>query len=371
MNNKPLIIVSTQCFPPVTGGIETLMYSLCYALSATGRQVSVYADHDTATERAFDSQQPFTTKRYAGIKPWRRRKKAWDIYHRSSAEQPTPPVLITDSWKSLEHINTERFASVLCMVHGTEIPQHPAPAKRERIQKAFSRARFIVTNSEYTASRLTVYVDDPEKVKVILPGISEPLTDDGVNARIASRLADYDPVLITLARLEQRKGQIDVVRLLPELVHQFPRLLYVIAGDGSCMNLLEQETARLGVQEHVVLTGTLGDPEKSAWLQNSTLFIMPGKIVGADVEGFGLAYIEAGLHGIPAIASSAGGAPEAVLHGQTGLVVPADDREGLLEATMTLLRDRPYCLQLGNNARIRAHNFLWRHKSAEYLQLLE
>jgi len=371
MNNKPLIIVSTQCFPPVTGGIENLMYSLCYALSAAGRQVSVYADHDTVAERAFDQQQPFTTKRYAGIKPWRRRKKARDIYHRSAEEQPNPPVLITDSWKSLEHINTQNLSSILCMVHGTEIPLHPAPAKLERIQKAFSKARFLVTNSGYTASRLTGYVNNSDKVRVILPGISAPLTDDLVNARIASRLADYDPVLITLARLEERKGQMEVIRMLPELVHEFPRLLYIIAGDGSCKNLLELESARLGVQEHVLLTGTLGDPEKSAWLKNSALFIMPGKIVGADVEGFGLAYIEAALHGIPAIASSAGGAPEAVLHEQTGLVVPVDDREQLLEATRTLLRNRQYCLQLGKNAHVRANSFLWRHKCAEYLQLLD
>ncbi len=371
MNNKPLIIVSTQCFPPITGGIETLMYSLCNALSAAGRQVSVYADHDAATERAFDQLQPFSIKRYSGIKPWRRRKKARDVFRHSCTEQQTQPVLITDSWKSLEYVNTVHFASVLCLVHGTEIPLHPDPAKRERIQNAFSKARFIVTNSRYTASRLTGYVNDSDKVRVILPGISGPLTDDLVNARIASRLVDHDPVLITLARLEERKGQLEVIRMLPELVQEFPRLLYIIAGDGSCKNLLEQESIRLGVQEHVELTGTLDDPEKSAWLKNSTLFIMPGKLVGADVEGFGLAYIEAALHGIPSIASSAGGAPEAVLHGQTGLVVPVDDREQLLDATRSLLRNRQYSLQLGNNAHVRALSFLWRHKCAEYLQLLD
>jgi glycosyltransferase involved in cell wall biosynthesis len=98
---------------------------------------------------------------------------------------------------------------------------------------------------------------------------------------------------------------------------------------------------------------------------------MPGKMVGDDVEGFGLAYIEAAFHGVPAVASSAGGAPEAVLHENTGLVVPVNDSEKLLHAIQALLRNREHRLQLGENARLRAETFLWRNKCTEFEQLLD
>jgi phosphatidyl-myo-inositol dimannoside synthase len=371
MNNKPAIVVSTQCFPPDSGGIETLMYSLSASLSIAGYDVTVYADHATRKTGTFDKNQTFKIKRFSGIKPWRRRKKAHDICRLAQSYGSDKSVLITDSWKSLELVNTEHFARVLCLVHGTEIPLVPARSKQERIGKAFAKADYIVANSAYTAQRISPYVGQKQNVRVILPGIAEPVTDDLVNTGIRQRLAGYGPVLITLARLEERKGQMDVIRILPDLVAEFPDLLYIVAGEGSYKNALAQETARLGMQDHVLFTGTVGDPEKSAWLRNSTLFVMPGKVVGDDVEGFGMAYIEAALHGVPAVASSAGGAPEAVLHESTGLVVPPDDREKLLHAIEMLLRNNEYRQQLGKNARLRANNFLWRNKHTEFLQLME
>lgn len=124
------------------------------------------------------------------------------------------------------------------------------------------------------------------------------------------------------------------------------------------------------MQSHVLFTGRLEDPAKTAWLKNSTLFVMPGSLVGQDVEGFGLAYIEAALQGIPSIACNVGGAPEAVLHRQTGLVCKPEDNEKLALTTLELLGNRPYCHQLGMNARARASSFLWQNKCGEYLQLL-
>jgi phosphatidylinositol alpha-1,6-mannosyltransferase len=371
MNNKPAIIISTQCFPPESGGIETLMYSLSLSLSAAGNEVLVYADHATDASNAFDKRQSFIIKRFSGIKPWRRRIKARDIYRLAQEYGAGKSVLITDSWKSLELVNTEHFARVLCLVHGTEIPLDPSRSKQDRIGKAFAKAGFIITNSAYTARRISPYVGQQQNIRVILPGIAEPVTDGLVNSAIREKLAGNEPVLITLARLEERKGHMDVIRILPDLVREFPSLLYIIAGEGSYKNALAQESARLGLQDHVLFTGTVGDPEKSAWLKNSTLFVMPGKMVGDDVEGFGLAYIEAAFHGVPAVASSAGGAPEAVLHENTGLVVPVNDSEKLLHAIQALLRNREHRLQLGENARLRAETFLWRNKCTEFEQLLD
>jgi len=363
-----MILISTQCFPPAQGGIETLMYALASTLAGAGEHVRVFADHHSSPEREFDKCQPFPVFRYAGIKPLRRRKKARDIF-RASVEHSSP-ALITDSWKSLELLDTRHCSTVICLAHGTEIPLQSNTSRANRVRNAYSRATYIVANSHYTAERVKPYAGDPGKIRVILPGITAPVDDPAMDEKIRQRLAGHDPVLITIARLEDRKGQKAVISILPVLLAEFPQLLYIIAGEGSGRKELEAAVESSGTQSHVVFTGAVSDPEKSAWLKASTLFIMPGRQAGQDVEGFGLAYIEAAMQGVPAIACKVGGAPEAVLHRQTGLVCKPDDNESLAQLTLELLRNRPYIRQLGMNARARARSLLWQNKYSEYQSLL-
>lgn len=365
-----MILISTQCFPPVLGGIETLVYSLSSALAATDEGICVFADYHTASDSEFDKRQTFPIYRYSGLKPLRRRKKASDIVQNSNSRGTQRFSLITDSWKSLEHVGTTNFSVVLCLAHGSEIPLQPSVLKALRIRKAFSKATYIVANSSYTANRIKPYVDNPEKIRVILPGISAPTEDQKTELAVRQKLSGHDPILITIARLEPRKGHMSVINLLPRLVEKFPTLLYVIAGEGSCRHILEKAAAHNGVTSHVLFIGRIEDPAKTAWLKSSTLFVMPGTQVGKDVEGFGLAYIEAALQGIPSVACNAGGAAEAVLHRQTGLVCKPDDNEKLVQTMLELLGNRPYCNQLGMNARARAGSFLWQKKYQEYLQIL-
>ena len=82
------------------------------------------------------------------------------------------------------------------------------------------------------------------------------------------------------------------------------------------------------------------------------------------------AYIDAAWFGIPSIACNVGGAPEAVLHRQTGLVIEPENADTLTQAIFELLDNRLYCEQLGENARERAKEFLWQNKCIEYLSLL-
>src|SRR5687768_1042968 len=112
-----MIIISTQCFPPVPGGIETLVYSLSAALSAAGEDIRVYADHHSSADREFDARQHFSITRYSGLKPLRRRKKARDIFRHNLKQGGGAAGLITDSWKSLEHVDKTRFSVVLCLAH--------------------------------------------------------------------------------------------------------------------------------------------------------------------------------------------------------------------------------------------------------------
>ena len=365
-----MILVSTQCYPPKSGGIEILMHSLCVQLFNKGHPIRVYADTGkTARDRSFDLSCKFPVQRYGGIKPWRRRKKARAI--RQYLDRAGTGTLLMDSWKSLEYLQLPAANRIVCLAHGTEYPLQPGAAKSTRIVNSLARASVIIANSDYTARRVARYAGADERIHVIHPGINPPaVADTETRAEVARSIAGRTPVLISIARLEPRKGHELALGIMPELIAKFPRLLYIIAGEGSQRRRLQHVVAASGLHEHVLFCGRLEEPVKSAYLQASDAFVMPGTSAGDDIEGFGMAYIEAASHGLPAIAGRSGGAEEAVVHEQTGIVCDARDRGELFAAVTGLLDNPERRRQLGENARKRSDEYLWPNRIRDYEQLL-
>jgi phosphatidylinositol alpha-1,6-mannosyltransferase len=367
--SRPSLIVSTQNFPPAIGGIENLMYSLCQALSGAGVGLTVFADRPRGgATQDFDNRQIYRVLRYGGMRPWRRRRKARAI--NQHGRQATGLNLITDSWKSLEYLDPGPYRCVICLAHGTEIPVHPTWWKDRRIRASFRRATYIVANSTFTAGLTRPYVAAAGRIRVIHPGIESPARDPELEQSIRRHFADRGPILITVARLEPRKGHSQVLDILPELIRRYPRLLYLIVGEGTMAGQLRRQVQDSCLGEHVQFPGTLDRVHKSAYLAISDLFVMPGTRQGQDVEGFGLAYIEAGSHGVPSVASDCGGAREAVTHGETGLVGETDNLAQLRDNILLLLGDVDLRHLYGERARARAREFYWDRKLEEYLSLL-
>jgi phosphatidylinositol alpha-1,6-mannosyltransferase len=366
-----MILVSSQTYPPQVGGMENLMHSLCSAFAKSGEQITVFADRFQSREdRIFDKGLDYEVLRFAGPKPLRRRIKARALRKFIQRHNYLSPKLVTDTWKSLEHVDGRLFSNIICLAHGTEIAGQLAAKKITRIRRAFLKARYIIANSHYTATLLLPYIDKPDKIHVIFPGIQPPITAPTNADSIEKTLAAYSPKLITVARLDQRKGQQHIIKILPALLEHFPRLLYIIVGDGPERDHLQQQARDLGVIRNVLFMGTLAGPEKNACLQHSDLFVMPGTAVGNNVEGFGMAYIEAASFGLAAIACNTGGAAEAVLHNQTGLVSEPEDLQQLQNNIFELLNNPDLRARLGSNAQRRSSAFLWDNKVLEYKALL-
>jgi len=368
-----MILVSTQTFPPRIGGMETLMYSLCTSLHSGGENLIVFADRlqcPSDSDHVFDRGLPFEVIRYAGFKPFRRFFKARDTAKFALRKINPGAKLITDSWKSLEYIDCRSFTRVICLAHGSELSGQLSSYKRKRIHNAYMKANYIVANSAYTASQATDFVHDPDKIRIIYPGITLPETCPDIDQKIKLEFFGYKPVLITVARLDQRKGQDRIISIMPTLLQRFPGLHYVIVGTGPEREQLEKQARESGVYCNVTFKGTLTGPEKSACLQHSDLFVMPGSIVGSNVEGFGMAYIEAAYFGLPSVACNSGGAAEAVLHNQTGLVCEPGELQQLVDNIVRILSDDRLRKRLGSNAQIRSREFLWDTKITEYNALL-
>ena len=145
---------------------------------------------------------------------------------------------------------------------------------------------------------------------------------------------------------------------------------YIIIGDGPCRTELENEVKKLGLHKNVDFVGSLTGVEKNAYLINSDIFVMPGIKDKDNVEGFGIAYVEAAYYGVPGVANDVGGAAEAVLHNNTGLVCDANDMMQLKESLYRLIKEPKYRVALGENARKHAAANLWPSKINAYAKYI-
>ncbi len=338
-----MIVLLTQCFPPEHGGIETLMGQMAVALYQAGRDVVVLAD---AGHGGKEPDWPFTIRRFGGPRPWRRWRKA------RALAALRPDAVLADSWKSLEALPAGA-PRTLVLAHGNEFLR----GRVARMRKALGRAAVVAANSSYTAGLLAGLHD--EVVVVNLPLAPPPP---------AIRTSPPGRRIIGVGRLEPRKGFDRVIEALPNL----PGASFAVVGGGADRGRLTALAVACGVADRVEFLGTLGEAEKAAALANADIFAMPARREGNSVEGYGLAYLEAAWFGLPSLAGSAGGAADAVLHGETGLVVDGADASAVRIALATLLDDQPLRHRLGEAARIRVQRDLtWPAVLPRYLSLLE
>ena len=125
-----------------------------------------------------------------------------------------------------------------------------------------------------------------------------------------------------------RKGQDTLVQALPAIRSRVPGAALLLVGGGPYRERLERLVDRTGMADHVVMTGPVPVDELPAHYAAGDVFAMPCRTRnrGLDVEGLGIVYLEASASGLPVVAGDSGGAPDAVLAGETGLRRPRPGR---------------------------------------------
>ena len=180
----------------------------------------------------------------------------------------------------------------------------------------------------------------------------------------------HSPILLTVGRLEARKGQDKIIEILPKLLKDHPNLLYVLAGTGPLQENLLTRTNELGITDKVKFCGRVSDGERSALLQKADLFAMPCRAVGDSVEGFGIVYIEAAMQGVASLAGRVGGASDAVLDGRTGMLCDGDDENDIYLSIKKMLADSAALKSMGQQAQHRAQTELQWEQIAQKLLTL-
>ena len=180
-----------------------------------------------------------------------------------------------------------------------------------------------------------------------------------------------NPILLTLSRLERRKGHKEVIFSVAKLKEQFPNIQYIITGTGIESDKLKESVRNLNLEENVIFIGNVNNMQKNYLLNRTTLMVMPtiDKTSNRSIEGFGISYIEASFFSVPSIASNIGGTSEAVLHNKTGIVIK--NIEDLHDNLKLLLTDNILLSRLGKMAKERASkDFKWKVIIEQYLKLI-
>lgn len=359
------IVALTHEFHPHRGGIAVFTAEMAAAAARLGHDVEVWAPAlpPGQTEPAW----PFRVQRLPmdgshGLRDqWRMARHIFA--HR---EQWRDAILYVPEPGPLLSMLTLQFFDVLppgrltITLHGSEILRLALrPLTRASARRLFARADSISVVSRY-AGRLLVDLFPNTAGKIVLtPGA---LRADFARAQLPGPRPERDRVVVlTVARIHPRKGQLRVLEALSALPSTVrARLEYWIVGAHGKE---KYEPALRAAAEHagfpVKLLGNIPDSELGPIYTQADIFAMTSMPHKFSVEGFGLVYLEAGAHALPVVAHAIGGVPEAVLHGETGLLVPPEDPAALTAAFAQLISDAALRRRLAAAGQARALAHTW------------
>jgi phosphatidylinositol alpha-1,6-mannosyltransferase len=247
--------------------------------------------------------------------------------------------------------------AVLIYAHGEELTNWGRGRKFALMCFVFRRADAVLANSDFTRDTLAgVLGVDPERVAVVYPTVDENRFRPGLSGedlRAGLGLSEGQRLILSVGRLQRRKGFDSVIRALPLLLQEAIDAHYTVIGIGDDAEYLRRLAAELGVSDRVHLLSHVSYDDLPRWYAACDLFAMPNRDIDGDTEGFGLVFLEAASAGKPAVAGVAGGTGSAVVDGVTGLRVDGEKLEAITAALARLLLDSMEAQRMGLNGRRR------------------
>ncbi len=238
--------------------------------------------------------------------------------------------------------------------------------KRRLFRTMLGAPAVFVANSSWTA-RLCVgmlqELDVEGVVRVVPPG-TDPVRfrpDRAAGERFrTSRGLPEGHWAVTVARLVPHKGIDVAIEAIASLADTWPTLHYAVIGRGNDLTRLEALATQLGVRERVHFMADVDDSELPAAYSLGDIYLGLSREDGVEVEGFGIALLEAAASGLPVVAGRSGGTGDAVSDGATGLLVDPLSVHEAASAIRTLLDDPERGLALGSAGRERViREFTW------------
>ncbi len=341
------IVLITLDYPPERGGVARYLGSLV-AESNGAIEVIVESHHDMSGPGVIKNRVLF---RSAWPRWWPLVRVCLD--QRRPTSDARPPILLvshvfpvgTAAWIS----NLFGGPPYAVIFHGLDLRRAANIWKRWLLRRIASRASALIVNSQATEQELKKFVPRAQPI-IMTPGVRKPSADIQPKSKTGARV-------VSIARLVSRKG-LDVAIRAMARIQRDTDVDYVIIGDGPDFKRLEDVVKEAGA--HVRWISRPSDEEKWSWLSSADAFLLPVRDEGNDIEGFGIVFLEAGAAGVPSVAGRSGGAMEAVVEGETGLVVDPNSVDEVESAVRKLLSDETARRSMGERAKARTmRDFQW------------
>lgn len=354
-------LLVSDLFPPKTGGSSRWFGEIYRRLPrAEYAVVAGEAPEQEAFDRTHDlrlERMPLTLTNW-GLRGWRTYWRAFRGLRRIVKREQ---VRMLHCGRTLPEglvalmIRTWCRIPYLCFVHGEEM--NYALSSRELswlARRVLKKAELVIANSRNTERLLREgWGLPPERVVLLHPGAdTQRFVPAARNAEVRARLGWNDrPVILTVGRLQRRKGHDTMIRALNKIRKRIPNVLYAIVGDGEERGYLQELVVREGLTEHVQFQGETTDEDLVRCYQQCDLFVLANRDENGDIEGFGMVLVEAQACGKPVVAGTSGGTAETMHIPETGEVVDCVGPEKLAALVGDLLADPERLVKMGEAGR--------------------
>jgi phosphatidylinositol alpha-1,6-mannosyltransferase len=354
------ILCITNDFGPRAGGIETFVIGLIERLPKNSVIVYTSSQPDSA---AFD-------------KAWMENYGVRVIRDKSKVLLPTPRV--SKAVRKIlrrESITTVFFGAaaplgllahglrragakrIVALTHGHEVwwaKVWPFSWAMRRIGSGVDNLTYL---GDFTRSQISRALTDSAASAMvkIAPGIDTDHFAPRADAQaLRAELGLLEKkVIVSVGRLVHRKGQDTLVESMPQILSQIPDAHLLFIGEGPHKDYLVKRTAELKVSDAITFIGRIQYAELPRYICVGDIFAMPSRsrLAGLEVEGLGIVYLEASACGLSVVGGKSGGAPDAVLEGETGFAVDGTSTNAVAEAVITLLKNPDRANQMGARGR--------------------
>jgi len=362
MHKKTLVL--TENFPPLSGGSGRWFWEL---YSRLPREDYLVVADDTAEASDFDKTHELNIIRmplksaewgfrsWAGLKFYARcvmrlRKliKQHGITHIHTGRVIHEGVT---AWL-LSLITNVKYVSY---VHGEDVETAATSGEHNLMVKFVCKgASAIICNSFNSANivKRLCYADD-DKISVLHPGVdANVFVPTEVDLGFKQEMGWHDKkIIITVGRLQQRKGQDKMIEAMPEILKHEPNVIYAVIGRGECKEQLQDLIKKHQLEDSVQLLDEISDEQMIKCYQQCDLFILPNRTIGNDIEGFGMVLVEAQACQKPVVAGNSGGTKETMRINESGKVIDCTNTSIITNCITELLSSQEKREEMGRIGR--------------------
>ncbi len=267
---------------------------------------------------------------------------------------------------------------IVALTHGHEVwwaKLWPFSWAVRRIGKGVDSLTYLGDFTKKAISR-ALTPDAINSMVRIAPGIDTEHFAPAADSENLKRELDLEGkrVIVSVGRLVHRKGQDTLVEALPEILKDYPDAHLLFVGVGPHLEYIHKRAIQLGVLANISFVGRVQYSELPRFISVGEIFAMPSRsrLAGLEVEGLGIVYLEASACELPVVGGLSGGAPDAVLEGETGFAVDGLNPIAVASVVNQLLADPDRAKEMGRRGRQWIiDEWEWRHWSARFNSLFD